>query len=198
LPALAGEHQVRNAAAALMALIALADTLPVSGAAIRRGLRMARLPGRFQVFSGPVSWILDVAHNAHAGAALARCLQRYPCTGRTHLVWGMLAGKDAAAMARALEEVVDCWYPSSLDGPRGQTGEMLARTLAAVQASGSVTVCADVEEACRNAARLAHTGDRIVATGSFHTVARVFSLAPTPLPEGRVEIGAAWESSELL
>ncbi len=184
LPALAGEHQLSNAAAALMALTALADELPVSEEAMRRGLATASLPGRFQVFPGPVTWILDVAHNAHAAIALARCLKRPPWRGRTHLVWGMLEGKKAVDMARALDEAVDCWYVSPLGNPQGQAGETLAAALGEAYVSGSVTVCTGVQEACHNAIREAKTGDRIVVTGSFHTVAQIFALNPTPPPQG--------------
>ena len=66
LPALRGNHQLSNAAAALSALDALRERLPVEMGAIRRGLVELTLPGRFQVLPGRPSVILDVAHNPQA------------------------------------------------------------------------------------------------------------------------------------
>jgi dihydrofolate synthase/folylpolyglutamate synthase len=90
LPALAGNHQLGNAAAALMTLISLQDRLPVSPEAIPTGLINAKLPGRFQIIPGPVEWILDVAHNPHAAAALADQLRGRPvldALGQSWVCW---------------------------------------------------------------------------------------------------------------
>ncbi len=90
-PALAGDHQIGNAAAALATLASLRDRLPVPPTAIHAGLLEASLPGRFQIFPGPVEWILDVAHNPQAAVALAATLATRPCTGRTRAVWAMFS-----------------------------------------------------------------------------------------------------------
>ena len=57
--------------AALAALEALAERLPVSQADVRRGLHEVALPGRFQVLPGRPTVVLDVAHNPHAARAFA-------------------------------------------------------------------------------------------------------------------------------
>jgi len=175
LPRLFGEHQLGNAAAALMALTALSQELPVSPDAIRQGLLQASVPGRFQLFPGPVEWILDVAHNPHAAAALARCLAQRPCPGRTHVVLGMLKDKNAAAVAYQLDPVTDCWYALSLDRPRGRSGQELAAALSAGGVTRPVVVCSGLQEACRAAVQAADQGDRIVVTGSFYTVAQALA-----------------------
>lgn len=176
LPTLVGDHQLGNAAAALATLISLADRLPVNAAAIRTGLAMARIPGRFEIFPGTVEWILDVAHNPHAARALAANLRERPCTGQTLAIVGLLADKDAEGVIAALTEVVDGWYTVTLDGPRGRTATELAIVLQAVGIQAAT--CPDALAACRSAKRAAKPGDRIVVFGSFHTVAPVLAAQP--------------------
>ena len=50
---------------------ALRDRLPISAQAVRNGLAMVELPGRFQIVPGQPALVLDVAHNPQAVAALA-------------------------------------------------------------------------------------------------------------------------------
>lgn len=74
-PALRGANQLLNASGVLAALDAVGNALPVSAQDVRRGLSLVDLPGRFQVLPGRPAVILDVAHNPHAAAHLARNLQ---------------------------------------------------------------------------------------------------------------------------
>ncbi|HRZ23430.1 MAG TPA: bifunctional tetrahydrofolate synthase/dihydrofolate synthase [Candidatus Contendobacter sp.] len=187
-PALAGEHQLGNAAAALMALTSLADRLPVEVAALRAGLAQAWLPGRFQVIPGPVEWILDVAHNPAAAAVLAQHLRARPCAGRTQAILGLLADKDADGVIQVLASVVDEWRPVTLTGARGRGSADLAARLrsAGIQA---VFPHDDVASAGQAARHEAEVGDRIVVLGSFHVVAPVLAAQPwipaSSLPHSR-------------
>lgn len=186
LPTLAGNHQLGNAAAALMTLTSLGDRLPVSPEAIRAGLASAELPGRCQIIPGPVEWILDVAHNPRAATVLADHLRARPCTGRTWAMIGLLADKDAPGVIEALTDTIDAWYAITLDGDRGRTGDELAALLRATGARAEAT---DIRDACRVVQTTACPGDRIVVLGSFHTVAPVLAIQPwlsnSPLPPSR-------------
>lgn len=192
LPALAGAHQLGNAAAALMTLHSLRARLPVTDAAIRQGLRNARLPGRFQVFPGPVEWILDVAHNPQGAAVLAANLRERSCSGRTWAIMGLLADKDAGGVIAALRGVVDAWYTVTLSGARGRDATALRDALHDAGANAEASV--DPEAACQSARAAAQHGDRIVVFGSFHLVAPVLALQPWLLhdpchPHGRPDLG---------
>jgi dihydrofolate synthase/folylpolyglutamate synthase len=176
LPALAGAHQLDNAAAVLQALACLEDRLPVSRAALEQGLQDVRLPGRFQRLPGPVERVLDVAHNPQGGRVLARTLAREPVTGRTRLVLGMLADKDVAAFVAALAPRVDHWYLGGLDIPRGLAAQALWQRLADQVPQGQATLTEDVPGAYRAAMAEARPGDRVVVCGSFHTVAAVMAI----------------------
>jgi dihydrofolate synthase/folylpolyglutamate synthase len=177
LPRLFGRHQIGNAAAVLMTLSTLSAQLPISIAAIRRGLQQAQPPGRCQILLGPVEWILDVAHNGHAANALVQGLRDRPCPGRTWVVLGMLADKDAATLACTLDGLVDGWLAATLEGPRGRTGAQLADTLEQSGVTASVDSFTGVPEACLAAARQAVPGDRIVVCGSFYTVAQALTVS---------------------
>ncbi len=186
LPTLAGNHQLGNAAAALMTLTSLGDRLPVSPEAICAGLVSAELSGRHQIIPGPVEWILDVAHNPHAATVLADHLRARPCTGRTWAMIGLLADKDAPGVIEALTDTIDAWCAITLDGNRGRTGDEL---VALLRATGARAEAADIQEACRIIQTTACPGDRIVVLGSFHTVAPVLAIQPwlsnSPLPPSR-------------
>ncbi|MEO6114547.1 MAG: folylpolyglutamate synthase/dihydrofolate synthase family protein [Sphingomicrobium sp.] len=98
-PALPGAHQVRNANLAWQ-MLAVQSVLAVTRAQFEAGLATATWPARFQrLADGPLTdgvetW-LDGAHNPDAAAALAALLAD---RGPMHLVLGILAGKDAAAI----------------------------------------------------------------------------------------------------
>ena len=175
-PAMAGGYQLDNAACAIAALETLNQRLPVPAAAIRQGLQAARVAGRFQVLAGPPEVVLDVAHNPHAAQALAANLQARPCTGRTLALWAMLADKDIAGVAQALQPEVDEWLLAGLDVPRGASAQTLHEALDGIAVSAPVTCCESVAAAWRLACERARENDRICAFGSFYTVAQVLQL----------------------
>ncbi len=169
-PALQGEFQVRNAAAALMTLELLAERFPVTQDEVRRGLQEVRLPGRFQVIPGPVEYILDVAHNPQAAQSLAANLARRPCRGRTLAVVALLSDKEIEAVAAAVDCVVDRWLAAGLDGPRTLPAAEFAARIRAAPVRAPLSVHPSVAEALAHADAQARPGDRIVVFGSFRTV----------------------------
>jgi len=133
--ALPGEHQRRNAAAAIAAVEHLG--IPIDPTALAR----VRHPGRFER-AGDV--ILDGAHNPHGAAALAAALE-----GPVTLVIGTSADKDAAGIAAALaprcRHVIATRYqqdramaPAQLAAcfPAAETAPDLATALARARALG--------------------------------------------------------------
>src|SRR3989338_270124 len=106
-PALRGAFQLNNASAALAALDALKDKLPVSIEAVRRGLVEVQLSGRFQFVPGRPQLILDVAHNPHAARALAQNLAGLPPCPHTFAVFAMLKNKDILGGGAGLPPHVD-------------------------------------------------------------------------------------------
>jgi len=178
LPALRGDFQIRNAAAAIMALEAIADRLPLSTVALREGLLGVRLPGRFQVFPGPVSLIFDVAHNPEAARALAGNLARHAAGGgRTLAVFSMLRDKDIAGVVGVLAPQVAAWFYAPLEAERAASGEELADRLAAAGVAAVAHPHPDLPAALDAARADAVPGDRIIVFGSFYTVAALLPVA---------------------
>ena len=103
IPALPGAHQIRNANLAWQ-MLAAQDRLPVPRAVFAKAIAAATWPARFQrladgELTGGVETWLDGAHNPDAATALAALLN---ARGPMHLVIGILAGKDAAAIVDIL------------------------------------------------------------------------------------------------
>lgn len=179
-PALRGANQLLNASAALAALESVRDRLPVPQQAVRQGLLQASLPGRFQILPGQPTVILDVAHNPHAAAVLAQNLDNMGFHPYTYAVFGMLNDKDLAGVLAKLGTRIDHWFCAGLPGPRGGSGEHLAERVAAglpaapagAEAPG-VSAYPDPAQAFAAARERAGENDRIVAFGSFLTVASV-------------------------
>ncbi len=170
-PALRGTFQLANASACITVLDAIRQRLPVSAGDIRAGLVSVENPGRFQVLPGRPAVILDVAHNPHAAAALTLNLVQMTGYRRTLAVFSMLKDKDVAGVVRQLRGHVDHWLVAPLEGPRGMTNPELEKILRDAGVSAEVTVCINIEEACDRAYRTARDDDRILAFGSFLTVA---------------------------
>jgi len=166
MPVLQGDHQVGNAATALMAAsLVVGEEIPL--AAVVDGIRAACLPGRFQVFPGPVERIVDVAHNAQAARTLAAQLRSRPCSGRTLAITGMLKDKDIPAIIGPLASVVDDWFLASLPSERGLSAASLAEKMSVHVPRNKVSGYNDVASARAAAMGAAQLGDRVVAFGSF-------------------------------
>ncbi|GHU31493.1 bifunctional folylpolyglutamate synthase/dihydrofolate synthase [Betaproteobacteria bacterium] len=173
IPALPGVHQLGNASAALAAIDALQDRLPVPLSAVRDGLREVRLAGRFQRICDRPAIVLDVAHNPQAVACLAESLKAMGAFRRTFAVVGMLADKDIAGALQMLAGRIDVWLLAGLDVPRGATVKTLAAAVEASRLGGRVECFPSPAEAFRCAMRLMEENDRIIVFGSFYTVAAV-------------------------
>ena len=172
-PALRGANQLLNASGALAALEALAPRLPVSQQAVRQGLLTVQLPARFQVLPGQPVIVLDVAHNPHAAAVLARNLDMMGFYPQTHAVFGMLRDKDIDAVIERVKDKIDHWYIASTPGARGASAADVAKRVRAVAPNAAVTEYPNFAAAFVAAREGAQRDDRILAFGSFLSVAEV-------------------------
>jgi dihydrofolate synthase / folylpolyglutamate synthase len=174
-PALRGANQLVNAAGVLAALEALRGRLPVTAQAVRTGLVLVELPGRFQIVPGTPTLVLDVAHNPHSVAALTENLDAmgfYPCT---HAVFGAMADKDLDAMLSRVAPLVDRWYLCDLPIARAIKATALVPHIQALPAGdkGLAGTFASPSLALSAAHGAAGPADRIVVFGSFYTVGGV-------------------------
>lgn len=183
-PQLHGAFQFQNAAGVLGVLELLAHRCPVPRAAIECGLRGVKLAGRFQVFPGRVTWILDVAHNPQSARVLAESLRAQPPpSGRTHFLVGMLKDKDIGGVFAALQGIAAIWHLVTLSARRGASARQLHGNLQAQHVREPVRLYDEIGAAYAAVKAGAGAGDRVVVFGSFLTVAGVAAI----LGEGRSE-----------
>ena len=174
-PALRGVNQLLNASGVLGVFEALRARLPVTAQAVRNGLALVELPGRFQIVPGQPALVLDVAHNPHSVAALVANLDAMGFYPTTHAVFGAMADKDLDEMFDRMKPLVDRWYFTDLPLPRAASAAALAQRWQsrAPRADVGAAQFADPQQALQAAVSAADPTDRIVVFGSFHTVGGV-------------------------
>jgi len=169
------EFPLDNAAGVIQALLNLrAD---IKREHLQQGLADVKVPGRFQQehYNG-VKVILDVAHNPHAAANLARKMPTLTsASGKVHLVLAMLGDKDSESVVKLLAPLAADIQLAALGGERGAPVKIIYNHALSAGAS-SVTCHDDVKQAFLAAIKLAGKDDVVVVTGSFFTVAAVLEL----------------------
>ncbi|EHJ91955.1 bifunctional tetrahydrofolate synthase/dihydrofolate synthase [Vreelandella boliviensis] len=170
---------IDNAATALQSLV-LAG-LELEKSRVQAALGSVQLAGRMQ-WIGP--WCLDVGHNPHAAEYVVRHLPSPPEGGRQWGLIGMLNDKDIDGVIKTLASRISDWVCVSLSGERGcQASELSQRIIAH---GGRVHFCADSPQAGVDwLAQMLTPNDRVLATGSFFTVA---ALLARPLPTGAASL----------
>ena len=185
-PALAGAHQIDNAALAVAAAI----ELDLPEAAIAEGLRTVRWPARLQRLSaGPYGeaaraaeaelW-LDGGHNPHAGRALAAFLaERQARAPRPlALVCGMLANKDAGGFFAALKDSHATVFTVGFDGAAADPASLAA----VARGHGlAATPAGSVGEALDLALRLG--AGRVAICGSLYLAGEVLGASQATWPD---------------
>ncbi len=174
-PGLRGANQLLNASGVLAALTALRERLPVTAQAVRVGLSLVELPGRFQIVPGQPTLVLDVAHNPHAVAALAANLDAMGFYPTTHAVFGAMADKDLQPMLARIGPLIDRWYFTDLPTGRADSAAHLQSQWQTqnTRKDASSAVYTNPMQALHAAVSAADPADRIVVFGSFFTVGGV-------------------------
>jgi len=175
LPALRGQWQQSNAAAAALAASLLGPGLPIDSAAVAEGLHAARVEGRMQVVADAPEVLLDVAHNPAAARALAGELARAP-VAPTIAVFAALCDKDILGIGRALKGSFDHWLLAPIDSERALSASEMATQLREAAVTGAVDTLNSLPEAIDQARSLAGAQGRVVVFGSFRTVAEAWPL----------------------
>ena len=176
-PNLAGPHQLGNAATAIAALLQLIPGAISEQVALANGMKQVRLSGRLErVAEHPAVWI-DVGHNPMAARAIATALRQIMASEQLQnlrCVLGLLADKDARAVAEELDSLMTSWYCAGLSGPRGQSGEELAQRLRHVNQPAGLRVFDTVNEALQAALQDSAKEDGVLVFGSFLTAEEAF------------------------
>jgi dihydrofolate synthase/folylpolyglutamate synthase len=167
--ALHGAHQGDNAAVALAAVEAFFGR-PLDEELVVEAFAAVRNPGRFEIVRHDPLLILDGAHNPDGAQAVAETLvEGFTVVGETHLVVGVLDGRDPAELLETLDAAgaaqVVCCTP---DSPRALSAEDLATAVRNV--GGHAVTAPTVGAAVAVALAAAEADDVILVTGSLYTV----------------------------
>jgi dihydrofolate synthase/folylpolyglutamate synthase len=169
-PGLKGEHQYRNASAAILAVNMLSESLPVSDRSIRLGLGNAQLLGRFQLINDKIPVLLDVGHNPEAVKTLVEYLTGTFPGRKVHAVFSMMKDKDIAAVLEIMNPVVYDWFFAPLANSRAAT-ELLMREIFSQSRVTRVSFgFTGFAEAFNAAKKQSQEGDLLLVFGSFFLV----------------------------
>ncbi len=172
---LAGKYQIDNAILALEVLEVLAQKgFPVKEPKLRKGLREATWPGRFQILDQKPLFIADGAHNEAAAATLAESLQLYFTNRKIIYIIGILRDKDYRKILELTYGYADQIITVTTPGSRGMGAYELAQEARSFHSS---VTCADsLEEAVELAGLLAGKDGVIVAFGSLSYLGKLITI----------------------
>ncbi|MCR1900292.1 bifunctional folylpolyglutamate synthase/dihydrofolate synthase [Irregularibacter muris] len=123
---LLGQHQIYNAATALMAIEVLIEKgYLLSNESVLQGLKKARWPGRFEVISKEPYIILDGAHNVDGAKAFAKAMKNYFPHRKITLMIGILKDKEIEKILREILPLGDKIIAIPIDNPRAISPEEL-------------------------------------------------------------------------
>ena len=167
-PGIAGRYQADNAVCALAAAEVLDGMgFPLPETALRKGIEEATWPGRMEIVGKAPRILLDGAHNAAGGEALAEALQDIP-HDRLILVAGVMANKDAEGILAPLFPLTFRAYAVSPRLERALPSDRIAALCRSrqVPCTDAGTIAAGIDEAKNSAG----PNDLILVCGSLFTV----------------------------
>jgi len=172
---LLGLHQRENAVTAIRTLLLLKQSgIPIHEDTIRKSLRHVFWPGRGELWKNrndpAIHLMLDGAHNPEGAEILSRTIKTLPFN-RLHLMIGILADKDMAAIASKLIPMareVTAVAPGIDRAPDvRQFAEQLQPFLTS---QAKIHIAGSISEGFPVATHPLSPGDLLVITGSLYTV----------------------------
>lgn len=167
---LVGDHQLENAANAVMALEVLREQgLAISRAEIAAGIAQVQWPGRFEVLQRAPTLVVDGAHNVDSMQKLLRTVAAEFPGQRPTVVFGAGRGHVPTELLAVLAGQVGPLHLVRADHPKAaDVGEL---TAAALSLGFDVRPGASVDQAIATALQEAGPDGLVLATGSLFVVA---------------------------
>lgn len=122
-----GEHQIENAAVALMTLDFLKTyySLLIDEEHVYSGMKKAFWPGRFEIISKDPLVILDGAHNEEGVASLIQTLKSQYENEKIYTVFTALEDKEIEKMIKPIAAISEELFLTTFDFPRAASLETL-------------------------------------------------------------------------
>lgn len=173
---LIGEHQVQNMAVAVAVLEVFQN---VSGCEIakedvRKGLAGVKWLGRCQVLNDDPPMIIDGAHNAEGGRALAGTMKRQSKGKPVGMIIGMCDDKDVHDFLSQFSNIISKVWVVPLENERNMSESVISNVCRVMNLPVS---CLPLKDALAESKRWAKESDAVVCiTGSLFLVGDVLSL----------------------
>ena len=167
-----GEHQLSNAALAIMAtrLLVMQHAFHISEESIRIGLLNSYWLGRFEQLADKPLIIIDGAHNPDGARSLANTIKLIDYN-RLILVLGILHDKPLAEFLEIMIPLTDEIITTEPQVPRRATAENIQQLISAIDPTKPVTAIADYEQALMYGLTRLDPGDLLLVTGSLYLIA---------------------------
>ncbi len=167
---LLGEHQMKNAAQAVVLAKALECRagLRISEGVVRKGLKAAHWPGRLEVIANCPTVVLDGAHNADSAQKLKAALARHFRFERLIVVLGVSGDKDLRGILDAVAPSARFIVATQSSHARARAAEEVAKAAGVFKAE--VFLEKESFRAFEKANRLATPQDLLLVTGSLFLV----------------------------
>ena len=172
LPVLKGELQLQNAAGVVALLAQIQSELPVSYAALCKGLKSVVHPGRLQpLLVKKQAWLVDVAHNPQSAEVLADYLSVQKLSHRYQAIFSVLNDKDSLPMIKLLKPYIQTWFIADLAIPRSTSAsELKALLLQADIPAAAICVVESIDHALERV--VLNQVNPVLVWGSFFTVSQ--------------------------
>jgi dihydrofolate synthase / folylpolyglutamate synthase len=170
-----GEHQVENAATAIMALQVVNQyyALYIEEKHIMEGLRDASLPGRFEQISEKPTVLLDGAHNVEGMEALVKTLGDFYPGKKVSLVFSVLSDKKYVEMISMLAPHCSRVWATRGSHPRAALSEELADVFQSAAPNLAVYARENWQEALQEAIHTVTDEDVLLVAGSLYFISDV-------------------------
>lgn len=177
-----GEHQLKNAAAALTALSILYEQgFDITAEGIKTGFMAAKFFARLELLREHPTVLLDGAHNPGGARALSDAIDKYLGDKRKILIIGMLADKDIETAVSYIAPHFSKAYVLEPDSPRAMPSNELASVVR--KYCSDVTPLRDYEEAYSLALGDAGESGAVVICGSLYLAGKMRRIVCEPSDE---------------
>ncbi|MNQ80309.1 Folylpolyglutamate synthase [compost metagenome] len=176
-----GEHQLKNAAVAVMTLEVLRQYYAtiVDDVDLQNGLAGTKWPGRLEMVSQEPRILIDGAHNPEGAATLASALQNVYSYKKLHMMIGMLATKNHTGYLRHILPLVDTLIITEANfhkkGDASMLAELATGLLREMNREVDIVVERDWKQALSLLTNRTEQDDLAVVSGTLYLISDVRS-----------------------
>lgn len=169
-----GNHQVKNASFAIMALEIIKRDFPYSFSNLKKGLKNACIRGRMEVISKKPLIILDGCHNEDAARILREALNTYFPEKKPIFIIGILKDKNKDGFFKALDISKDRVIITEPKIDRKCPKEELFEI--AKKYTQDVYLCNELKDALEYAKNIVQKDELICICGSLYLIGEAIKL----------------------